>query len=115
MLILIKEKRERQMNRIKESLYNLINYCKFLYLLLKNQGIGNKSPDIILKVIKIFISLESNRYPNSLYFNRGIAESSTLLCSLIDSYLNTKSEVTLNQLLEVLKEEFIKREGNVRK
>ena len=39
-------------------------------------------------------------------------KSSELLQVLIDSYLETKSEVTLDQLLEVLKEEFIKREEN---
>ena len=98
------------MNRIKKSLYNFINYCKFIYLLLKERLIGNDSPRTILKVIRSFISLEAPRYQDSLYLSRGISQSSLLLQALIDTYLETKSEVTLNQLLEVLKEEFIKRE-----
>lgn len=103
------------MDKIKKSLHNLISYCKFLYLLLKNQGIGNESPAIVLKVIKIFIAIEGLRYPDTIYFNRRISDSAELFCALVDSYLETKSEVTLNQLLEVLKEEFIKREENARK
>lgn len=100
------------MNRIKQSLKNLINYIKFFYFLSKGKIIGDKNPEVILRAIKIFISLESPRYPNTFYFGRDMIKSSELLQVLIDSYLETKSEVTLDQLLEVLKEEFIRREEN---
>ena len=111
MLLLIKE-RDTQMNRIKQSLINLINYIKLIHSFSKWEVIGGKNPEIILRAIKILISLESPRYPNTLYFGRDMKKSSELLQVLIDSYFETKSEVTLNQLLEVLKEEFIKREEN---
>ena len=46
---------------------------------------------------------------------RSLVKSSLLFQALVDTYQETKSDVTLNQLLEVLKEEFIKREENGRK
>lgn len=100
------------MDKIKQSFITIKNYIKFFYLLFKGNMIGGNSPEIILYVAQAFLTLESPRYPNTYYMGRSIVKSSELFQSLTESYLKTKSEVTLNQLLEVLKEEFIKREEN---
>ena len=97
------------MNRIKQKFTNTINFIKFSYFLSKGKIFGSKSPEQILRVIKKFIALEYPKYPDVQYLGRSVKDSSNLLSSLIDSYLETKSEVTLNQILEVLKEEFIQR------
>ena len=98
----------------KRLVISIINYTKFMYFLCK--GIfGSNSPEVILKMIKKFVTLEAPFYPNTFVMNRSIYKSTELLCALIDSYLATKSEVTLEQILAVLKEEFIKREQNGRK
>jgi len=98
----------------KRLIISIINYTKFMYFLCR--GIfGSNSPEVILKMIKKFVTLEAPFYPNTLVMNRSIYKSTELLCALIDSYLVTKSEVTLEQVLAVLKEEFIKREQNGRK
>ena len=97
------------MDKIKKSLKNIINFIKFSYFLSKEKVFGSKSPELILRVIKKFIALDYPNYPKSSYLGRTLENSSKLLSSLIDSYFNTKSEVTLNQILEVLKEEFIQR------
>ena len=97
------------MDKIKKSLINILNFIKFSYFLSKGKIFGSKSPEIILRVIKEFISLEYPNYPDHIYLGRDIKGSTRLLSCLITSYLVTKSEVTLNQILEVLKEEFIQR------
>ena len=97
------------MNRIKQKFINTINYIKFSYFLSKDKIFGSKSPELILRVIKKFIALEYPNYPDVKYLGRSIKNSYDLLAALINSYLITKSETTLNQILEVLKEEFIKR------
>lgn len=103
------------MNRIKKGFITTINYFKFFYLLFKGNILGSDSPSTILNLLRAFVSLESPYYPNSYYMGRSLAKSSLLFQALVDTYLETKSDVTLNQLLEVLKEEFIKREENGRK
>ena len=95
--------------KLKRRVVSFINYIKFIYFLSK--GIfGNDSPDTILKVIKKFLALEAPYYPQTILLSRSTSKSAELLGFLISSYLRTKSEITLNQIIEVLKEEFIKRD-----
>ena len=105
------------MNRIKsikKTFISIRNWILFSCSLFK--GIfGGNSPELILKVIMNFVALETPYYKNIVYLGRSTKQSSELLQVLITSYLETKSEVTLNQVLEVLKEEFIKREEHGRK
>ena len=104
------------MNRIKKKFIGIINCIKFFYFLFKYGAFEGDSPNFILKVIQKFITLESPYYPNTIYLGRSITKSSELLGALIDSYFDTKSEITLNQILEVLKDDFIQRvEKNGRK
>lgn len=95
---------------MKRSIKSIINYVKFIYFLRK--GIfGSNSPEVILHVIKKFISLEAPFYSDKVVMNRSMNKSILLLSSLITSYLETKSDVTLDQIFTVLKEEFLKREN----
>lgn len=94
---------------IKRRAIGLVNYIKFAYFLCKGV-FGNNSSDMILKVLCKFISLEAPFYSQKIVMGRSMPKSINLLENLVASYIQTRSTVTLDQILEVLKEEFIKRE-----
>ena len=95
---------------MKKSIRSIINYVKFVYFLRK--GIfGSNSPEVILQIIKKFVSLEAPFYSDKIVMNRSMEKSILLLSSLITSYLETKSDITLDQIFTVLKEEFLRREN----
>ena len=76
------------------------------------QGIfGSSSPNVILKLLCKFIALEAPFYSDKMVMGRSTKKSVQLLNALTTSYLETKSETTLDQILEVLKAEFLRREG----
>lgn len=95
---------------IKRRVFSLINYIKFTYFLSKGV-FGSTTSEIILKVLYKFLSLEAPFYSQKITMGRSMQKSIELLDALITSYLETKSEVTLDQILEVLKREFIQREN----
>ena len=103
-----------RINNIKRTFISIRNWISFSCSLFK-EIFGGNSPELVLKVIMNFVALEAPYYKNIIYMNRTVKDSSDLLSALIISYLETKSEVTLNQILEVLKEEFIRREEHGRK
>lgn len=93
----------------KRTITSVLNYTKFIYFLCK--GIfGSNSPEVILKLICKFVSLEAPFYSDKIVMGRDINKSIKLLNVLVSSYIETKSEITLNQILEVLKREFLQRE-----
>ena len=95
---------------MKRSIRSIINYVKFIYFLRK--GIfGSNSPEVILHIVEKFVSLEAPFYSDKVVMNRSMNKSIILLSSLISSYTETKSDVTLDQIFTVLKEEFLKRES----
>ena len=96
------------MNTFKKKVLDAFNWLKFSLFVRKR--FGKVPSESILEVIKVFIELELPRYKNSLYLGRNIEASVLLFKSLIDSYLQTKSEVTLNQIMTVLRDEIIERE-----
>ena len=96
------------MNKTKRAIMQVFNWLKFVVFSIK--VFRGSSPELILKIIATFVVLESPLYKDTLYFNRSMTDSAFLLKSLIESYLETKSEVTLNQIMTVLKEEIIERE-----
>ena len=99
---------------IKRAFISIRNWILFSCSLFK--GIfGGNSPELILKVIMNFVVLETPYYKNTICMNRSVKDSSDLLGALVDSYFETKSETTLDQILVVLKEEFIRRENHGRK
>lgn len=97
------------MNKLKKGIIGTFNWLRFSFSVAK--GIfGGNSPELVLKIIELFVVLEAPLYKKSMYFGRSMADSTFLLQSLIGSYLETKSSVTLNQIMTVLKEEIIERE-----
>lgn len=72
--------------------------------------LGQDHPGVILDLIYEFSSLEGPLYPQTLCKGRVMLDSVTLLKSLIEYYKEFKSEVTLNQIIHVLKEDFIERD-----
>ena len=96
--------------RIKRRAISLLNYTKFIYFLSK--GIfGRTTPDVLLRLICKFVTLEAPFYSQKIVMGRSVNKSIELLNTLVTSYLKTKSEVTLDQILEVLKREFLQREN----
>jgi hypothetical protein len=95
---------------LKRRIISVMNYTKFIYFLSK--GIfGSSSPDVILKLICKFVALEAPFYSNKIIMGRSAQKSIELLSVLVPSYIKTKSETTLDQILEVLKREFLQREN----
>lgn len=95
---------------MKRRISSIINYFKFIVYACRGTFGGN-SPEVILNIIGKFVSLEAPFYFSSIVMNRDIHKSIELLNSLIASYKETKSEVTLDQIFTVLKEEFLKRDS----
>lgn len=100
---------------LKRRVICFINYIKFSYFLVRKRVFGSKSPSVVLEIAKEFLMLQAPLYPNSTFLGRSFPKSAELLKSLVLSYLETKSEITLEQIMEVLKEEFIKRSEHGRK
>ena len=97
--------------KIKRKISSTINYIKFIYFLTTNRIFGSNSPEVILKVIGKFIALEAPFYSDKIVMGRSVSKSIELLEILINLYIPTKSETTLEQIIEVLKREFIQREN----
>ena len=95
-----------------QMLYKIYKFSIYLY---QDRIFHNGYPLDVLKVLKKFIELACSEYCTTLVMNRNPNQSSELLSTLIERYYNTGSNTTLEQILEVLKNEFIKRENNGRK
>ena len=102
------------MNFIQRIRKRLESFCKlmnFMCFISYEDIFGKGNPELIFKVLDKFIELEHSNYPDIIKMNRNVSGSYELFRNLINSYLTTKSDVTLEQILTVLKEEFIKREN----
>lgn len=92
------------------KLYNILRFFKFGFNILREGVFSNKDPEQILTLILLLVKSECLYYnKKKIVMSRTIETSTKLLESLIKTYRETHSEVTLNQILQVLKEEFIKR------
>lgn len=91
------------------KLYNILRLIKFLFSLLREGVFAKKNPEQILILILLLVKSEWKYYNKKVVMSRSIETSTKLLESLIKTYRETHSEVTLDQILQVLKEEFIKR------
>lgn len=96
------------MNKTKRAIIQAFNWLRFVISSMK--VFRGTSPELILKIITAFVTLEAPLYNNTLYLGRNTVKSAMLLQSLVESYFETKSEVTLSQIMTVLKEEIIERE-----
>ena len=85
---------------------------KFLTYLNKIKAFNNNDEKTVLRVIQRYIELVTPTYLNSSrIMSRDINQSSMLLSALIDKWFRDKSGVTIEQILEVLRNEFIGREN----
>lgn len=88
---------------------NIIKLFKFSLYLQRNHIFRDGDPKLVLRVIQRFIELEAGNYEQNTVMGRSVPASTKLISTLIDKYFDSKSDRVLNQILEVLKEEFIKR------
>ena len=95
------------MKKIKRAFISTLNWLKLLWFLPK--VLGKPSSSVVLDLLNKFISLEGKHYDADVYLGRSMRNSTNLFNSLVSYYKDTKSEVTLNQIMTVLKEEFIER------
>lgn len=95
---------------IFENLIAFVRSIQFLTTLNKLRVFQRRNPEDVLRVLRIFICLEAPYYRDTVKMNRNMAASVNLLSVLINTYLRRHSDTHLEQLLEVLKNEFIKRE-----
>lgn len=98
------------MTKIKDTFLNIVDFITFIYLLIKNKVFSSRSQLNILLAICTYVQVKHKYYNKQLrIMSRTPVESYKLLCSLCKSYAETKSLTTLNQIVEVLKEEIIDR------
>lgn len=98
------------MNNFKKSVIGILNWVRFF--LASRKIFGGNSPALVLKVIELFVTLEAPLYNDTMYLGRNVSTSVRLFHNLVRSYLETKSEIILNQIMTVLREEIIEREQN---
>ena len=98
-----------------EWLVNLDRLINFSYYLYKNDIFRKGDPSLVLRVLQNFTFYSFREYRDTLVMNRNACQSTALLGVLIDKWFEDHSIATLNQILEVLKNEFIEREKNGRK
>lgn len=91
------------------NIYSFFKCIEFATYLNKLRVFQKGEPILILKVIQKYFEIAKFNYTDTEVLNRDVNASVKLLGALIDTYFENKSEVTLNQFLEVLKTEFIKR------
>ena len=94
---------------------NFIRLLYFSYYLYKNDIFNQGDPKLVLRVIQEFTFWSFREYDNTIVMNRNACQSATLLSVLIDKWFKDNSDITLNQIMQVLKTEFIEREKNGRK
>ena len=93
----------------------LFRLCAFSWQVYKQDLFRKGEPKLVLVALKEFINCAWGEYSNTLVMNRTPVQSAALLNTLIESWFETGSSTRLNQILEVLKNEFIERESNGRK
>lgn len=89
-------------------LYKIYNFGRYLY---EDRIFHNGNSEDVLKMLSKFTELAWSEYPDKIVMNRTPEQSATLLGILINRYYKTGSSTILEQILEVLKNEFIRR-GN---
>lgn len=95
------------MQKIKRAIISTLNWFRLVCFL--PTVLGKDSPSTVLLLLSKFINLEGPHYEANIHLGRSISKSTELFSALVACYLDSKSEVTLNQIMTVLKEEFIER------
>lgn len=98
-----------------EWLINLDRLINFSYDLYKRDIFRLNDPKLILRVVQSFVLFSHREYKDTIVMSRDVHKSAELLSVLIDKWFEDNSNKTLNQIIEVLKNEFVEREKNGRK
>ena len=92
------------------SILNFIRLLTFVKYLYSNKLFGTRDPKFVLKVIQKYIEIESYTYSEKTIYSRNKEQSTELLSILVDKYWETESDTVLEQIIEILKTDFIRRE-----
>lgn len=90
---------------------DFIKLIKFINKIRESKVFNRDNKFSFLDVADAYASIKSSNEDSKLIMNRTYEGTSKLLSCLISRYKLTKSETILNQIMEVIKEEVIKREA----
>ena len=91
------------------SFGNFIKFIKFINEVRKRDVFNVFNHFGFLDVVSLYTLIKGTGQTKELILSRTFESSANLLDCLIERYKVTKSEVVLNQITEVIKEEIIKR------
>ena len=103
------------LKRVKDKALNFIKTVQFIYYIGHKDIFGQRSPKAVLMLIEKFLELQVEKFPKVFIMGRDPKTSLELLKSLNVTYSKLKASSTLDQILEVIKNEFIERENYGRK
>ena len=92
--------------------YKIWCFSKYLY---KNRIFHLGDPSLVLKVVQKFTELAWSEYKDTVIMSRSPIKSAALLGILINKYFETGSKVLLDQIMQVIRTDFILRERDGRK
>lgn len=96
---------------IERNIIHTLRAWSFCYFIIHNKVFGRGSPIWILKILQLFLSFECSEYSDKIIMNRTKYESAALFSSLVNEYEKNKSQVVLNQLVSILKTDFLERDN----
>jgi hypothetical protein len=103
---------KHEVKEINMRIYiDFIKLVKFINRVRQRKVFDKNNKFSFLDVADAYASIKSSNEDLKLVMNRTYEGTSKLLSCLISRYKLTKSETILNQILEVIKEEIIKREA----
>ena len=98
-------------HEILRVLCNTIKTIRLVWFIQTNNLFSSGNFSNLFKLIQRYLELQQGNVEDSIKSGRNLSRSMNLLKNLICVYEATNSNVTLDQILEVLKAEFIRREA----
>lgn len=99
----------KYIKQLIQFVQGLVNLMYLNYLLLKYKVLTKSPKDSILYTVSCISKVYLKRFSSKRIKSRSAEDSINLMYSLADLYADTRSEIYLKQLVEVLQEEIIKR------
>ena len=101
-------------NSVKNKWKIFLKTLSFCYFAFRWKIIGTGDMTRMLNMLQLYLSYECDYCSDKIIMNRDKYKSAALFSVLVKIYIEKGSDVTLAQLLSVLKEEFIKRDKDGR-
>ena len=99
------------MKKIIFKIYDIVRLLKFCWRLMRLEVFSTHNPVGLLLLIQAFIFSESKTYnKEAKVLFRSYEQNAELLVKLIEVYLQTKSNETLKQVLELIRMMIVKGE-----